>query len=138
MSRPCFLVIDKQCPGNISVRKLVIETALLNVVTAYSGQEAVETLVRFPNVDGVVLDSEVHGMPCNQIIEALHKVRRDLPVVTVSPTGYDRCGAENFHVSSYDPQDLLEQLQAICSKATRIAAEEGTLTDGMPLRDGPR
>jgi len=52
--RPCFLIIDKQYPGSISTRKLVIETAMLNVLTAYSAQEAVETLYRYPGVDGVV------------------------------------------------------------------------------------
>lgn len=68
MIRPCFLVIDKQYPGNISARRLVIETAMLNVVTACTAEEAVETLRRFPAVDGVVLDTEVRGMTCRELI----------------------------------------------------------------------
>ena len=48
MIRPCFLVIDKQYPGSISARKLVIETAMLNVITAYSAEEAVATLPASP------------------------------------------------------------------------------------------
>jgi CheY-like chemotaxis protein len=124
MIRPCFLVIDNQYPGSISTRKLVIETALLNVLTAYSAEEAIALLKRFPAVDGIVLDTEVKGMACEELIPRLRAVRSDLPIVTVSPSGYDRCGAEDFHVSSYGPQDLLEQLNHICPKETREAAEE--------------
>ena len=124
MIRPCFLVIDKQYPGSISARKLVIETALLNVITAYSAEEAIALLNRFPAVDGIVLDTEVKGMTCLALIQQLRAVRSDLPIVTVSPSGHDPCGLEDFHVSSYDPQDLLEQLNHICPKETRQAAEE--------------
>ena len=126
MIRPCFLVIDKQHPGSISTRKLVIETAMLNVITAYSAEEAVAMLARFPAVDGIVLDTEVQGMTCTQLIERLHSIRREIPIVTVSPSGHDPCGAEDFHVSSYDPQDLLEQLNNICPKKNREAAEESS------------
>jgi len=125
MVRPCFLVIDKQHPGSISTRKLVIETALLNVITAYSAEEAVATLLRFPNVDGIVLDTQVSGMTCQDLIRQLRSIRSEIPVITVSPSGHDPCGAEDFHVSSYDPQDLLEQLSRICPKETREAAEQG-------------
>lgn len=124
MVRPCFLVIDKEYPGSISTRKLVIETALLNVVTAYSGEEGIQTLARFPNVDGVVLDTEVHGLPCHKLIERLRTIRRDIPIITVSPSGHEPCGGEQYHVSSYDPRDLLAQLQHICSKEIRKAVQE--------------
>lgn len=122
--RPCFLVVDKQYPGGISARKLVIETAMLNVVTAYSAEESIETLVRFPHVDGVVIDTEVRGMSCQELIRRLRAIRSDLPVITVSPSGHDACGAEQFHVSSYDPQDLLDQLRALCPKELRERLQE--------------
>lgn len=125
MVRPCFLVIDKQVAGLISTRKLVIETAMLNVLTAYSGEEGVDMLTRFPNLDGVVLDTEVDGPPCKNLIEELRKIRAGLPVITVSPSGHARCGNEDYHVSLYDPHDLLEQLSKICSKETLRAAQEG-------------
>jgi len=130
MVRPCFLVIDKQYPGSISVRKLVIETALLNVLTAYSAEEAVAMLVQFPKVDGIVLDSEVYGMSCVELIARLRAVNKGLPIITVSPSGHDRCGGEDYHVSSYDPKDLLQQLQAICSKETIRAAAEADFPAG--------
>lgn len=122
--RPCFLVVDKQYPGSISARKLVIETAMLNVITAYSAEEAVEMLGRFPKVDGIVIDTEVRGMTCLDLIRRLRAIRPDIPVITVSPSGHDPCGGEQFHVSSYDPQDLLDQLQVLCPKELRKKAQE--------------
>jgi CheY-like chemotaxis protein len=124
--RPCFLVVDKQYPSSISARKLVIETAMLNVLTAYSAEESIELLGRFPGVDGIVIDTEVRGMTCRQLIERLRAVRPAVPIITVSPSGHDPCGGEQFHVSSYDPQDLLEQLQALFPKEARIRAEEAS------------
>ena len=124
MVRPCFLVIDKQFPGSISTRKLVIETALLNVITAYSADESVQILSRFPKVDGIVLDTEVQGLPCTQLIERLRAIRNDVPIITVSPSGYEPCGGEQYHVSSYDPRDLLNQIQQICTKEVEQAADQ--------------
>lgn len=131
-------MIDKQFPGTISTRKLVIETAMLNVITAYSAEEALETLVRFPNVDGIVLDSEVRGMSCRELIDRLRGIRRNLPIVTVSPSGFDACGGEQYHCSSYDPQELLKQLSKICPKEEREAAqgaEAAPGSEGTPNRD---
>jgi CheY-like chemotaxis protein len=122
--RPCFLVIDKQYPGSISARKLVIETAMLNVITAYSAEEGIEMLRRFPAVDGVVIDTEVRGMTCPELIDHLRAIRPEIPVISVSPSGHDPCGGEQFHVSSYDPQDLLDQLQVLCPKEIRRKAQE--------------
>lgn len=124
MTRPCFLVIDKQYPGTISTRKLVIETAMLNVLTAYSAEEGIEMLRRFPAVDGAVIDTEVRGMSCQELIVGLRAVRPGMPVITVSPSGHEPCGHEQYHVSSFDPQDLLEQLQVICPKESRQRLEE--------------
>ena len=124
MTRPCFLVIDNQYPGSISARKLVIETAQLNVLTAYSAQEALELFSRFPDVNGIVLDTEIAGIPCRKLIEKLRQIRDDIPVVSVSPSGQDRCGGEQYQVSSYEPQMLLDQLRHICGQKTKQAIKE--------------
>ena len=52
MIRPCFLVVDREFPGSVSTRKLVIETAKFNVLTAYSGREALEMHAREHEVRG--------------------------------------------------------------------------------------
>ena len=112
--RPCFLVLDQEYPGSISTRKLVIETAKLNVITAYGADEALETLSRFPNVDGIVIDTELGRRTCDELINEMRRVREDVPIVTVSPGGNAPCGKEQYHVSNFDPRRLLDVLQEIC------------------------
>ncbi len=131
--RPCFLVLDNDFPGSISARKLVIESAKLNVITTYSAAEAIETLERFPGVDGVVLDVQLNGhQTCRQVIEKLRDIHRTVPIITVSASGHDPCDGEEYHVSSYDPRQLLtvlEKVQPETRKAIRheddIGLEEG-------------
>jgi CheY-like chemotaxis protein len=115
MPRPCFVVLDIDFPGSISARKLVIESAKLNVITAYSQKEAIETLARFPGVDGVVVNAQMEGrLSCRQVIEELRKVHSGIPIITVSSSGHDPCDGEEFHVSSFDPRQLLTVLEKVC------------------------
>lgn len=111
--RPCFLIIDNEYPESISTRKLVIETAKMNVITCYSPKEGIETLARFPHVDGIVLDSEIRGTSCEEFVKQLRAMRRDLPIVIISPGGDRKCDDETHHIRSYDPKQLLELLQKL-------------------------
>jgi DNA-binding NtrC family response regulator len=113
MVRPCFLVVDREFPGSISTRKLVIETAKFNVITAYSALEAVETLKQFPAIHGVVLDAETRGMTCGDLVKALKEIKAQLPVVVIcGPTDGD-CDGADYQVESLDPRKLLEALQKL-------------------------
>jgi response regulator RpfG family c-di-GMP phosphodiesterase len=111
--RPCFLVIDNEYPGSISTRKLVLESAKLNVITAYSPEEAIVTLDRFPDVDGVVLDTQIQGRSCTEVVKQLRRKHARIPIVTVSPGGQDPCGGEQYHVSSFDPKQLLDAVHKL-------------------------
>jgi CheY-like chemotaxis protein len=111
--RPCFLVVDNEYPGSISTRKLVLESAKLNVITAYSPEEALNTLNRFPNVDGIVIDTQLQGRSCAEIVAHIRSEHAGIPIVTVSPGGQDPCGGEQFHVSNFDPKLLLDTLHKI-------------------------
>ena len=119
--RPCFIVLDYASAGNISARKLVIESAKLNVITAYSSQEVIETLARFTDVDGVVINAQRNGsrMTCQEIIRKLRGVRSNVPIITVAASGHDPCGDEDFHVSSYDPRHLLNVLENVAPERIR-------------------
>ena len=63
-------MIDREFAGSISTRKLLIETAKFNVITAYSASEAIETIGRFPAVNGVVLDASLGDMECDDLIRS--------------------------------------------------------------------
>src|SRR5277367_7155698 len=91
MNRPCFLVIDREFPGSISTRKLVIETAKFNVLNAYSGQEALEVLSRFPAVSGVVLDGGIEDIPCDELAVQMKSLHPSLPIVVIETPGFADC-----------------------------------------------
>jgi DNA-binding NtrC family response regulator len=116
MMRPCFLVVDREFPGSISTRKLVIETAKFNVLTAYSADEAVELLRLFPAVSGVVIDDGIEGISTERLIAALKRIQGNLPVVVVAAPGERMNEGADFQVRSFEPAKLLETLRSITPK----------------------
>lgn len=113
MIRPCFLVIDREFPGSISTRKLVIETAKFNVLTSYSGREALETVKLFPNISGVVLDADVNDVPCATVIEGIRAINPRIPIIVISIPGSRLCPGADHELESFDPRKLLGILQAL-------------------------
>ena len=129
MVRPCFLVIDPEHSGSISTRKLVIESAKLNVITAYSGAEAIETLKKFPAIDGVVCNTEVRDIPVHKLVAAVKNSNPKVPVILVGP-GAGGTPQADFHVDSFDPKRLLETLQELApEKISAITEHEDNLRD---------
>lgn len=113
MVRPCFLVIDREFAGSISTRKLVIETAKFNVLTAYSSLEAIATLKAYPALNGAVVDGNMPHMPCGELIASLKQIKPGLPVVAVSAPGATPCQGADYHLESFDPRKLLGILQSL-------------------------
>jgi hypothetical protein len=132
--RPCFLVVDREFAGSISSRKLVIETAKFNVITAYSIPEADATLERFPRVHGIV----VSAGPDNEIEQFLKRTRSTYPEIKLILTGHaiDSNTPCDAHVESYAPDKLLLALRNLfpddtataeqIEKTLEIEAEEGS------------
>jgi DNA-binding NtrC family response regulator len=118
MVRPCFLVVDREFPGSISTRKLVIETAMFNVLTAYSADEALATLKAFPNVQGIVLDADVHGMPCDVVVSGLKGIKPGVPIVLILGPGDNPCPGADFYLESFDPKELLKTLARLLPRET--------------------
>jgi DNA-binding NtrC family response regulator len=113
MVRPCFLVIDREFPGSISTRKLVIETAKFNVLTAYSATEALETLKLFPNLSGIVLDADVRDIPCSLLITGLREIHPKLPIIVIAGPSEKVCEGADEYLDSFDPKRLLGILQTL-------------------------
>ena len=121
MLRPCFLVVDREQFASISTRKLVIETAKFNVITAYSSAEAVEALSKFPGVDGAVVDAGMKDMPCGELVAQLKQRKPELIVVTV---GRYECSGADHHLESFEPADLLRLLKSFEPEKTAIILEQ--------------
>lgn len=118
MIRPCFLVIDREFPGSISTRKLVLETAKFNVLTAYSGGEALDTFRRFPALDGIVMDGELDDIPCDVLTDAFKAVVPEVPIIVICAPGGPECPRADFRVESFQPAKLLETLRKLKPKET--------------------
>ncbi len=122
MIRPCYIVIDRESSSGISTRKLIIETAKFNVITAYSSKEAIATLKKYPALDGVVMDAGLEDMPTEELIAALKQLQPKIAVVLVSSPRYVPCPDADYNVESFDPRRLLALLEKLHPEA--IAAIE--------------
>jgi response regulator RpfG family c-di-GMP phosphodiesterase len=120
--RPCFLIVEPEPAEALSSRKLVIETAKYNVITAYSGKEALRSLEQFPNVDGVVIHSEMKDVPVEQIAHAAKEQKHDREVILLHTTDGKRCKDADHHVSSHEPGELVDLLRSLYGDPRRLAA----------------
>jgi DNA-binding NtrC family response regulator len=128
MVRPCYIVVDPEHSGSISTRKLVIESAKFNVITAYSGTEAIETVARFPAVDGIVCNSELRDMPVPDLVSAVKQQNPRMPFIIVGPLYLP--GEADFHVPSFDPENLLQILKQLDAfRAIAIGKHEEVLRE---------
>ncbi len=129
MTRLCFLVVDPEHAGSISTRKLVLETAKHNVVTAYSCAEGLETLKRFPAVDGVVLSAAMPGQSCRSFFE---EVGREYPEIRRILVGmqHESGVPADVYVEGFSPALLLERIQGLFPQQTAaLERQEERLRD---------
>ena len=85
----------------------------MNVITAYSGAEAVETLNRFPAVNGVVVDAGVKDIACEDLLRRLKELRSALRIVVVGRPGHWQCEGADHFLENFDPKELLELLRGL-------------------------
>jgi response regulator RpfG family c-di-GMP phosphodiesterase len=121
--RPCFLVIDREHSGSISTRKLVIETAKFNVITAYSGAEAIQTLKRLPAMDGVVIDAGITDLPCSEVVKQLKAIQSNVITIVVGTLGNDPCAGADHYLETFNPAKLLSLLQKLQPENTAMILE---------------
>ncbi len=113
--RPAFLIVEVEPREGISVRKLVLETAKYNVLTAYSGKEGLAMLKRFPAVSAVVVHSELQDLPTSKIVRGMKAERPTVPVYVLVPNPSMSCPEADRVLSSYEPQTLLNELADLVS-----------------------
>lgn len=129
MPRPCFLVLDREFSGNISTRKLVLETSKFNVITAYSGREAIETVERFPAIDAAVLDAGVRDLQIEDVAQRIKQLKPKIPIIVICAPGGFTCPDADYHLEYFDPEELLKLLQQLFPHATQaIRARNEELT----------
>jgi CheY-like chemotaxis protein len=105
-----FLIIESERTDGLSTRKLLLESAKHNVVTAYSGKEGVEMYKRFPNVDAVCIEAEMLDLKSSAVAEGIRKLNPKIRIVGLSPRLGAHCEWADKTIDSHDPKALLDVL----------------------------
>ena len=108
--RVIVLMIEVEQPEGLSARKLVLETAKHNVITAYSGSSGIELFRRFPNVDAVVVHVDLSDMSFETAVQQVRQIRPDIPIVALSPIPGLALEGVDYVIPSHEPQAILKVL----------------------------
>lgn len=107
--RLAFLIVEHEPAQGLSTRKLLIESAKHNVLTAYTSEEGSRMFRRFPAVDAVVVDAALNGNErlARRVKEHNPKIR----VICLSPREGAEASWADETVNSHDPAALLKMLE---------------------------
>jgi response regulator RpfG family c-di-GMP phosphodiesterase len=108
--RVIVLMIEIEQPEGLSARKLVLETAKHNVITAYNGKMGIQLLKRFPDVDAVVVHIDVQDIPFEEVVRQVREIRPHVPIIALSPVGRVALEGVNYVIPSHEPQAILKVL----------------------------
>ena len=121
MNAPLIMLVDDEVPFVEAMAKR-LEKRNLEVKTAFSGQEALESLAEYQNTDVVILDVKMPGMDG---IETLKKIKASFPlaeVVMLTAHATVESAIEGMKLGAFDylmkPCDM-EQLMNKIEEATK-------------------
>lgn len=100
------LMLEEEQPEGLSARKLVVETAKHNVLTAYNLTSGLDLLRRFPDVDIIL----IHAHLIQEKPDLLAEVKRTCPgkpIILATPFANDHRPEVDYVVDSHKPQELL-------------------------------
>jgi DNA-binding response OmpR family regulator len=112
MPRPTILVAEPEPSEALSVRKLVLETAKYNVLTAHTTREALDIFHLFPNINAIVL---VMGgiIDCRLVAQSIKNVTAKITILALSPRIGDKCESVDHTLSSHEPEELVKLLRSL-------------------------
>lgn len=90
-----------------------METAKFNVVTSHSGGETLELLGKFPELDAVIVHSELPGANATDIFRKVKEADRQKPTILLM-SGVQRSRKDADHTLPSDqPETLLQLLRQL-------------------------
>ncbi len=104
-----LLMMEEELPEGLSARKLVVETAKHNVLTAYSAGDGLDLLRRFPAIDAVLLHASVIDRKPGLIGEVRALAPR-VPIIVASPEEHAVPAQADFVIDSHKPHALVQLL----------------------------
>ncbi len=109
MSELVILMMETEQPEGLSARKLVVETAKHNVITAYRPDYGLALLRRFPKVDAILLHSSLLH-PETDLIAQVREINAESPIIVACPSRGATFPGADFVIESHRPQELLDLL----------------------------
>ena len=122
MPRPTLLVAEPEPGQALSTRKLLLETAKFNVITAHSGPEALELFNLFPKLDLVILVDDKRIDP--EALSRKIKSKSKAPIVALTPFIGRSCRSADHNLSSHEPEALLELIRSLLGDPRKIDEAE--------------
>ena len=113
MARPTVLVVEPEPEQALSTRKLVLETAKFNVLTAHSGREFIELVHRFPKVDCTIIHGQIDDIPCEALLAEAKKTNPKVTTVFLAARLGERCKGADHVISSHHPEAVLDLLRKL-------------------------
>lgn len=112
MARPTLIIAEPEPIEALSTRKLVLESAKFNVITAHDNGEALELFRSFPNIDAVVV-VEARDIDCEKLAGELRKMNATIPLIALSPRIGAKCENVDHNISSHQPEELLNLVRSL-------------------------
>ncbi len=132
--RPALMVAEREPENALTIRKLILETAKYNVLTAHTAQEALELIETFPRVSAAVIASNLGPEDdCSIVAKAVKKTNSKIPVIYLSPTGMMDCEFADHSLSTYEPEQLLTLVRELLGDP--VDSSFGTKTPNSKTAD---
>ena len=120
MAAPFVMLVDDEVPFVETMTKR-LKKRELNVISAHSGQEALDTLKGHRNLDVVILDVKMPGMDGIEALSEIKKLNPLTEVIMLTGHATVETAIEGMKLGAYDylmkPCDL-EQLMSKVTEAT--------------------
>jgi two-component SAPR family response regulator len=102
-------MIEAEMPDGLSARKLVVETAKHNVITAYNAADGLDLLRKFPRVDAIFVHSSLLSSNPD-ILSDVRTMTPEIPIILAAPFGNISSPDADYVIDSHHPEDLLRLL----------------------------
>jgi CheY-like chemotaxis protein len=123
MPRPTLLVAEPEPLQALSVRKLVLETAKYNVLTAHSNREALDLFHLFPNISMAVLVGD-SGLDREEIAKHIRATTDKVPIIFVTSRIAGKCDYADHSIPSSEPERLLELVRSLLGDPQQAEASD--------------
>ena len=122
MSALVILMMETEQPEGLSARKLVVETAKHNVLTAYHAGRGLELLRRFPAVDAVLVHS---GLLADEddLLAQVREITPNAAIIVACPSPSAIFPGADHVIESHRPQELLDLLARDFNASKRTDGE---------------